>query len=439
MRNGLKLVVGLALLCALALGVASCGGGDESGNETASSPSERGQLSGTVTVWDFMMGSFPGYDPLAKRLDREFEEMHPNVTIDHVAQPFASFEATYKAAFTAQEGPDVLTMLAGNSGVLGYEAALEPLNDRIPDDMSENIDNWFTVTPGLAEGGERYGVPIVMNGVAFYYNKELFEKAGLPREFEPETWEEVKEAGEKLKAAGIQPFTGGNKEGYENGNWFVAGWQTENTIEQGIELLEGTMPYTDEAFANALRPAIMMQDAGLYPEDRFSTPMFPDGVARFGEEKGAMTLGGWGFTASYNEYNPELGTKNVGMFFPPGSNYIGQEANWVWSMPKFAKNKDAAWAYMEWLGSQSGIQAVADTGAQLPNRLDVEMPVDAAPQAKVILDTVRDSDGSLSPLLLLPPAVFAAFYTEINQVMQGRTSLEDAQQALQETAERTAG
>lgn len=436
MRSRFKVWLVAALACGLAIGLAACGGsGDDTGSGSAEAPAD---LSGTITVWDLNYEAFgEGYDEAAEDLIAQFERNNPGVKVNLVAQPFEGFEPIYQAAFAAKEGPDVMMNVSGPAGVLRWRKGLEVLNDRMPPGLQENITNWSAATEGVDPEGDHYGIPVGAGGSIFYYNKDLFAKAGLPREFQPESWEELREVGEKLKAAGIQPFTGGNKEGYENAWWFASAWQTVNTPEQSVELNEGKLPITDEAFANAVEPELMMQEAGLYPKDRFTTAFFPTGAARFGEGKGAIAIGIRSLTADYHEYNEMLGEKTVGMFLPPGSTYFNTEAEWVWSIPTFADNKDAAWAFIEFMTTKQGVKESVDKAGILPNRLDVELPADAPEQAHQLVDWGREMDVFLSANLTVPVPL-ETLYAELNQVMQGRSSLEETQQVLQETAEKTA-
>ena len=55
--------------------------------------------------------------------------------------------------------------------------------------------------------GGRYGVPYTFRGEALYYNKALFEKAGIASP--PKTYEELVAAADKLAAAGIPALTFG--------------------------------------------------------------------------------------------------------------------------------------------------------------------------------------------------------------------------------------
>lgn len=439
MSKALKPVLGLAVLCMVAVGIAACGGGGDSTGSSSSSgsSSESADISGTITVWDSEYETIPTWTKVMDKLDSEFEEQNPGVTVDRVAQPYDSWEAIYRAAFTAREGPDTMLMQPGLSGVLNFKDGLEVLNDRISPDLKEHLTQWETVTPDLTPEGEVYGIPMTTQGWVFYYNKKLFAKAGLPTEFEPKTWDEVREAGEKLKAAGIQPFTGGNKEGFENSWWFSVGFQSENTPEQTSELAEGKILWTDEAVAKAFGPLIEMQEAGLYPSDRFSTPLFTEGYPRFGEGKGAMILGFMETVGYWSEFVPALGEENVGMFMPPGDYPVATIGNVAFSIPKFAENKDGAYALLEYMASKRGMETFAEFG-YLPNRDDVSLPDKYPKQAHELEEATESPDRIVAPFIsATTPVIWSAIPRELNEVLQGRTSLEDAQASLQEIAEKT--
>lgn len=446
MSSRTRLVCTLALLCGLLLGISACGGssGGSSGSETGGSeggssegaavkPSE---VSGKITVWDVFDKLFPEYTKAVKPLDEAFEKAYPNVTVEHVAQGYEQYPALVQAAFTAHEGPDVMMMLPSYAGVLNYYQGLEELNDRVTPEMQEQLQGWYTMTPGYEEEGPHYGVPIGSTDFVFYYNKELFKKAGLPTKFEPKTWEEVKEAGEKLKAAGIQPFTGGDKEGYEDQWWWMLSWPTVNTKQQSIELGEGELPFTSEEFAKAWGPEEMMEEAGLLEKDRFTTPFFTEGYEQFSEGKGGMILGGSTTVAYWGEFIKALGEKNVGVFYSPGASYITRGPEYGWSIPTFAKNKDAAWAYLEFMSSKPAEELLYEKGGLLPNRKDVKLPADAPEQAKQIVDLYEENETFDDAAHLMPIQTALQLSAEAREYFQGRTSMEDMQKSLQENFEK---
>jgi ABC-type glycerol-3-phosphate transport system substrate-binding protein len=439
MRTKVKLALSAALLSLMVLALAACGSGSSDGGGSDTGSTKPSDVSGTLTVWDIGSSSVAKLEEATKKLNAEFEKAYPNVKLEYVQQPLEGYVPLYQAAFTAHEGPDVMMMVSGAAGVLSYTKGLEVLNDRISPELDEQIINWSSVIPGFENEGDKYGVPVGIQGLIFYYNKKLFARAGLPTDFEPQTWEEVVEAGEKLKAAGIQPFTGGNKGGYENGWWFTLGAQSELTHQEAVELAEGERPLTDEAVAKAFGPEIMIEEAGLYPDERFTTPYSPDGVAAFGEGKGAMSIGFTSGYAYWGEYDKKLGEKNVGMFSPPHSSYLGRDASYVWSIPTFARNKDAAWAFIEFMSSAKSIETVVDVAGELPNRKDVPVPPNGPEQLDQIIESQQENPIYPTAAGMLSVAVLETMQTEINQVLQGRTSLEDAQKAMQEALEKQAG
>ena len=445
MRIGKRALLVFAFAAAIAIGVAACGGGDDTGTSSDStSGGSTANVSGSVTVWDWAYESFPFYTKAIDKIDANFERDNPGVTIERVGQPLEQYEGLVRAAFTAKEGPDMLVFLPSELGVLQFTQGLEVLNDRITEDMDENLNGWETTTETFTKEGDRYGVPVGLSGQVFYYNKNLFEKAGLPREFEPQSWDEVYEAAEKLKAKGIEPFAAGDKEGFENSIWFSAGWQTENTNEQAIELAKGEIPLTDETTTKAYEPDFTLQEKGLFPADRYTTGQFTETAPKFTKEEAAMIYGFWNTANFWGEFVPEIGDENVGIFFPPGSDYVGYETEHVLSIPSFSKNPEAAWAFIEYEASPEAMQILSDAGANLPNRVGVTLPENAPSQPRQILETVEQGreEGRLAPYahIMLPGAVsFGPMATEINQALQGRTSLEAAQEAMQETFEKSAG
>ena len=79
------------------------------------------------------------------------------------------------------------------------------------EDLAKDNDYEATANAGLmaacrdAGGGTLKTIPYQPNVFAFFYNKDLFEQAGITEE--PKTWDEFKDVCQKLKDAGITPMT----------------------------------------------------------------------------------------------------------------------------------------------------------------------------------------------------------------------------------------
>ena len=55
--------------------------------------------------------------------------------------------------------------------------------------------------PTASFDGDRYGIPQGSDGRVIYFNKDLFEQAGLPADWQPATMDEVLEAARTIKEA----------------------------------------------------------------------------------------------------------------------------------------------------------------------------------------------------------------------------------------------
>ena len=79
------------------------------------------------------------------------------------------------------------------------------------EDLAKETDYEATANAGLmaacreAGGGTLKTIPYQPNVFAFFYNKDLFDQAGIEKE--PTTWAELLDACQKLKDAGITPMT----------------------------------------------------------------------------------------------------------------------------------------------------------------------------------------------------------------------------------------
>lgn len=432
-------VLASALCLVLALGVAACGSSTSSTSSTSSnsdiSTDQAKKIEGTVTLWDYEYDQNVGYQEAMKELDPIFEREHPGVKLDRIRQSTENYEELTQAAFTSGEGPDVMMMFPGGR-LKHWAKGLERLNDLIPKEEQEQLIGWEMDTPDFTADGDRYALPVTLNGYVYYYNKKMFKEAGLPTDFQPKTWDELRETGEKLEAAGIQAFSGGNKDGAETCYVQSQGWQSTNTYQQAIELANGSLPWTDKVVEDSFQPLLMMQEAGLYGSERFNQPYFLEGLEAFGDEKGAMTQGLAAGIGYWGEYIPKIGEKNLGMFFAPESKYESYETNTNYSIPSFAKNKDAAVAYLEFLGSRRSIQSIVDHTGLIPNRRDVSIPADAPAVQKEIAKEF--AKGNTKPYVcgLLGSSVLLPYTSELSEVLQGRKSLPDALQAIQEAADR---
>lgn len=198
----IKLVGGAALGLATMLVLSSCGSNDPaapSGGDKAAG----GQVTLKLVAADY--GDGPGKPNSGQTfwdgVIKEFEAANPNIKVE--AQVINWNDIDKQVATMVQNGqvPDIL-QTGDYSGFVKdglLHKADEILSPETSKDMLEKFAEFGKVD------GTAYGVPFVSSARALFYNKDLFTKAGIAEP--PKTWDELKAAAEKLKAAGVtQPF-----------------------------------------------------------------------------------------------------------------------------------------------------------------------------------------------------------------------------------------
>ncbi|SDM34326.1 multiple sugar transport system substrate-binding protein [Nonomuraea jiangxiensis] len=98
---------------------------------------------------------------------------------------------------------DIDSIWAGEFAEAGY---LKPLPDLVGAE-ADSWDGWAQI-PEAVQGmamynGKKYALPVGTDGRVLYFNKTLFQKAGLPADWQPTSWQEILDAGTKLKSSGV--------------------------------------------------------------------------------------------------------------------------------------------------------------------------------------------------------------------------------------------
>ncbi len=144
-----------------------------------------------------------------KKIIEEFQAANPDITISLENRSVDEHKAALRVAAQSSQGPDIYFMWAGLG--LGGEFVNAGLSQ--PLDKYYDQYGWDKRLVGTAGGfskiyeGGRHGVPYTFHGEGIYYNKALFEKAGITQP--PASYDELKADAAKLKEAGIPAMTFG--------------------------------------------------------------------------------------------------------------------------------------------------------------------------------------------------------------------------------------
>ncbi|MFH0519249.1 extracellular solute-binding protein [Streptomyces sp. M41] len=164
------------------------------------------------------------------KLAREYEEEHPDVTIDVTVYSWNDVDAKVKGMVAAGDAPDLAQI-----GAYADYAAKDLLYSA--DDLL-SIAVQADLVPQLADAGQvngvQYGIPFASSTRVLFYNKTLFRKAGITP---PSTWKELAANAEALKAAGVKyPYAlplGPEEAQAETMQWLLSGGGGYTDAETG--------------------------------------------------------------------------------------------------------------------------------------------------------------------------------------------------------------
>ena len=135
-----------------------------------------------------------------------------NVTLKF--QPSGVDDEQYKAKMAldlkSKSGADVIALDGIWVGEFAQAGYIKPLTDVV----GSNVTSWEgwsqipkAVQANASYNDKIYGVPGGTDGRVLYFNKKLFQQAGLPADWQPTSWQEILDAGAKLKAvSGVTPI-----------------------------------------------------------------------------------------------------------------------------------------------------------------------------------------------------------------------------------------
>ncbi|ORE89688.1 sn-glycerol-3-phosphate ABC transporter substrate-binding protein UgpB [Aurantimonas sp. 22II-16-19i] len=157
-----------------------------------------------IQWWHAMTGA---NNEVVDTLAREFNESQQDYKVVPV------FKGTYPetlnagiAAFRANQTPGIIQVFDVGTGVMmGAEGAVKPVAE-VLEAAGETFDK-SRYLPGIVAyyskpDGTMLSFPYNSSSPILYYNKDIFEKAGLDTANPPKTWQEVFETARKIKQSG---------------------------------------------------------------------------------------------------------------------------------------------------------------------------------------------------------------------------------------------
>ncbi|MCX4235068.1 ABC transporter substrate-binding protein [Streptomyces sp. NPDC020707] len=353
-RTTNRLMRGLAVLSVLALGATACGGSDDDGS--GSKPVSAGDVQaalkkgGSVTVW--------AWEPTLKTVAADFQKKYPKVKINLVAE--RSGDKHYTAlsnAISAEKGvPDVAQV---EYFALGQYALTKGLSDLAPYG-ADKLKSKYTAGPwnAVTQGSDKvYGLPMDSGPMALYYNKKVFDKFKIAV---PTTWDEYLDAARKLHKADPKVY--------------IANDAGDAGLTTSLLWQAGSRPYK----VDGTNVKVDFSDAGA--------KKYTDVWQKLIDEKLVAPINGWTDDWYKGLGDGTLATLPSGAWMP--ANFVTGVPNaagdWraapmpAWTkgdkasaenggssltLPALGKNKELAYAFVEYANSGAGVQSRVKEGA----------------------------------------------------------------------------
>lgn len=395
-----------ALVVALALVAAGCGGGDDGAAKGT----------GTVTVLSLWGGSERA---AFQKVLAGFTEETGIKTKYETARDFLPVVRTRLAAgnppmVAIVPRPGIVADLAQDGSLISF-ADLDLDADAINENYAKAWTDLTTID------GETYGVVAKANSKStVWYRPATLKELG---EQVPDTWEQLLSLTDKLKAEGKTPWAVGAGDGWPLTDWFESIYLYKYGPDKYEQLFNGELDFTDPSVKGALTEMVKIINDENLPggiEQALGTA-FVDSIGQvFGENAKAELYYEGGFVGgiAVGEVNPKLkpGTDIDFFPFPTINPEFGKPLLGAGDVAVAFENNEDVQKLMEYLASPEAGTTWVSTGAIVSPNRGVELDAYPNPLVRKEAEQVREAevfrfDGSD----LLP----GALGTEWPTVLQG--------------------
>jgi raffinose/stachyose/melibiose transport system substrate-binding protein len=395
----------------------------------------------TVTIDWWHISTAPDQAAYWQGLADAYTAANPNVTIEITILENAAFKQRLTTVMQAGDPPDLFQSWGG--AVLWTYADNGLVRNIAPELEGEWKDS-FSAQAALelyGQNGEYYGVPWTWGAVGLFYNKALFEQAGLDPENPPATWTDFLAAVQTLKDAGITPISLGEGEKWPGHFWWVYLATRLGGEEAFLKAYDRSGLFTDEPFVQAGAYLKELVDLEPFPEGHLGMS-HPESQGVFGNGEAAMMLmGQWtpSAQAENSESGEGIGADNLGFFnFPEVEGGAGNANDVLGGGDGFAVGINAPEEtidFLKFLTSAENQRAGAEIGMIVPVVAGAEDAVTTDPIMSSILEARNGAPYfQLYYDQFLPPAVGSAVNDAVETIFAGTASPEEAAQAIEDSA-----
>ena len=347
MKKGAALLAGVLAAAAVLSG---CGGQGNNGSTTSAGSAEsttegNAKASGEKVTISLLSWNT---DEILGEFIAGFEQENPNIKIDlQYVPPVQQYVDKFSVLAASGQMTDMFYIAAENKQEVISKGVAEDISDM---EIFSRIDPATSATYG--KDGKIYGYsPDAWIG-GIFYNKDLFEQAGIEKE--PETWQDFVDCAAKLKAIGVEPYL----DDADNVHNLAQDLYQCSVISQepdaDVQINEGKATF-QEKYTEPLK--LWYNDmiaSGLYSQ--MALGLNSDQVIdMFANGEVAMMHGGPWNIAMIEQKNPELNYDIFGLSDNSGNRVLPGAVNVGLSVSTTSEHKDACRAFIEYMARDENI------------------------------------------------------------------------------------
>lgn len=349
MKKGAALLAGVLAAAAVLSG---CGGQGNNGSTTSadsaaaeSTTEGKAKASGEKVTISLLSWNT---DEILGEFIAGFEQENPNIKIDlQYVPPVQQYVDKFSVLAASGQMTDMFYIAAENKQEVISKGVAEDISDM---EIFSRIDPATSATYG--KDGKIYGYsPDAWIG-GIFYNKDLFEQAGIEKE--PETWQDFVDCAAKLKAIGVEPYL----DDADNVHNLAQDLYQCSVISQepdaDVQINEGKATF-QEKYTEPLK--LWYDDmiaSGLYSQ--MALGLNSDQVIdMFANGEVAMMHGGPWNIATIEQKNPEMNYDIFGLSDNSGNRVLPGAVNVGLSVSTTSEHKDACRAFIEYMARDENI------------------------------------------------------------------------------------
>jgi len=282
-----------AALAAAAILLAACGAPAASpsvtSDESSAATAEATETAEAVTISYFTFSAAPDHLEDLDAIVQAFQQKYPNVTIEVQTASYDDYFTQLQTQIAGGTAPDTFELNYENFVTYSSAGSLLDLSPLAEADSEFDAATYYPRAYEVFQAdGTQYGLPATFSDVVLFYNKDLFDAAGLDYPSPEWTWEDELAAAEALTdaAAGVwgdfQPiqFFEFYKVLAQNGGEFFNADQTEVTFNspEGVEAAEWLVNKVGSVMPTAAEMG-GQDDAALFKAGKLA--MWHNGIWQF--------------------------------------------------------------------------------------------------------------------------------------------------------------